>query len=57
MKKINEGEFAYFEFRCRSFCLRRFKLADAKKIYDERTDSCDVVGVKHDGAEVLIATK
>ena len=55
--KINEKDFAYFELRFNGVCIRHFDLYTARGGFIRSRGACQLVGVKQNGAEILIDSR
>lgn len=52
--KYKIEDFTAFEFRCTGFKVTYFSFAAANKLFDQRRDKREIVGIRPDGSRAVL---
>lgn len=55
--KYKIEDFSSFEFRCTGFKVTYFSFAAANKLFDQRNDKREIVGIRPDGTRAVLRSE
>ena len=55
--KYDIEQFASFEFRCTGFKVTYFSFAAANKLFDQRSDKREIIGIRPDGSRAVLRSE